>query len=137
MNRDLYKGPVALGIGFVCVMIGTVIIGIWSFQLKQIADSFPIVMAMQFNTALCLVLLGTAFMLTFYRHAALVYALTATTAMVAGFTLYQRGFGRNQRVLRSDSWLSEAQLELSINPSQANPAFYGDVRWSTVFQNIF
>ena len=70
-------------------MIGTVIIGIWSFELEQIADSFPIILSMQFNTALCLVLLGIAFMLSVYRHTVLVYVLTAITVVVAAATLYQ------------------------------------------------
>ena len=89
MNRSLYKGPVALGIGLVCVMIGTVIIGIWSFQFEGIAASFPVIMAMQFNTALCLVLLGIAFILSVFGYTAAVYVMSAATAVVAGLTLYQ------------------------------------------------
>lgn len=89
VNRSLYKGPVALGIGLVCVMIGTVIIGIWSFQFEGIAASFPVIMAMQFNTALCLVLLGIAFILSVFGYTAAVYVMSAATAAVAGLTLYQ------------------------------------------------
>ncbi|SNY93591.1 PAS domain S-box-containing protein [Cohaesibacter sp. ES.047] len=78
-----------MGIGLVCLVIGTIIIGIWSWQLEEVAQSFPIILAMQFNTALCLVLLGIAFMLAVKRVTLLVYAMTACVALISGLTLYQ------------------------------------------------
>ena len=91
--RDLKKDPVAMGIGLVCLVIGSLIIGIWSWQLEEIAQSFPSILAMQFNTALCLMLLGIAFMLAVKRHTLLVYAITACVALIAGLTLYQYSSG--------------------------------------------
>ncbi|MEM5474296.1 PAS domain-containing sensor histidine kinase [Hoeflea sp. AS60] len=95
MNRELYKGPAAQGIGLVCVTIGMIVIAIWLLRLEQIAESFPIVLAMQFNTALCLVLLGTAFIAAAYGYTRVVYTLTIATALMAVVSLYQYVSGIN------------------------------------------
>ncbi len=95
MNRELYKGPAAQGIGLLCMTIGMTVIGIWLLRLEQVAERFPILLAMQFNTALCLVLLGMAFIAAAYGYTRVVYTLTAATALMAVVSLYQYVSGTN------------------------------------------
>ncbi|OCW55751.1 hypothetical protein AWJ14_14795 [Hoeflea olei] len=70
-------------------MIGLTVISLWWLRLEQVAQKAPVILAMQFNTALCLVMLGLSFILAAYGKTLLVYALTAATALVAALSLYQ------------------------------------------------
>ncbi|TLP44283.1 PAS domain S-box protein [Cohaesibacter sp. CAU 1516] len=67
--------------------------GIWLLQLEFFVTTFPIIFAMQFNTALCFVLTGGAFIVTAIYQPVTPHFLSAPAGLLAGLSLLQYWFG--------------------------------------------
>ncbi|PWW02160.1 PAS domain S-box-containing protein [Hoeflea marina] len=89
MRRILRASPVDLLIGVVPFVTGAFVSSVWLLQLDAVARHMPVILAMQFNTALCFMLCGVGFVLSNHWNHRISQALAVVVAIVAGLTLVQ------------------------------------------------
>jgi len=85
-------------IGILGIAIGVMVVAGWIFDLPGLENIFPKYVSMRFNTALCLILLGTALLLTQFqvnKNQALFTCLSVALTFIGALSLAQDVFHFN------------------------------------------
>ncbi len=94
MQYERVSNVAAQSIGWLCIAVAGTVLALWLMHSAALAQSVPMLYAMQFNTAVCFAATGLAFVLGVAnnRHPTLVIILSTATASVAIANLFQHIF---------------------------------------------
>lgn len=82
----------SLALNIIPTVIGLIVIAGWHFKIPALIQLNPNFVPMQYNTALCFVLIGLATILQLYRKNWLALPLAFTAMFIAALTLLEYGF---------------------------------------------
>lgn len=85
--------PVLLLVGTLSALGGLAVMGLWLLRPEFVVNNVPFILAMQFNTALCFVLAGGAFIVTAIYQSITPHWLSAPVGLLAGLSLLQDWLG--------------------------------------------
>ncbi|MCF3638544.1 PAS domain-containing sensor histidine kinase [Rhizobium sp. TRM95111] len=84
-----------LFVGLICITLGSIVLGLWLAGARSLVATYPSPFLMQFNTALCFVASGLAFILSAGAMPRLAIALAAAVWLFCMLTLLQYPLGVN------------------------------------------